>query len=139
MRLTGTAIAIATVLSAALLLHAKLKEPFGYVLAPSTESNKRNSEADILALKDGRLMLAWTEFYTSVGSDWGPSRIATMISTDQGRTWKDKTVLQENIGKMNVMEPDLLRLRSGKIAFLFCRKNSEADCQPMSRFSTNGG
>jgi sialidase-1 len=139
MRLTGTAIAIATLLSAALLLHAKLKEPFGYVLAPSTESNKRNSEADILALKDGRLMLAWTEFYTSVGSDWGPSRIATMMSTDQGRTWKNKTVLQENIGKMNVMEPDLLRLRSGKIAFLFCRKNSEADCLPMSRFSVDGG
>jgi hypothetical protein len=47
--------------------------------------------------------------------------------------------LQENIGAMNVMEPDLLRLRSGKIAFLFCRKNSEADCLPMARFSTDGG
>ena len=40
---------------------------------------------------------------------------------------------------MNVMEPDLLRLRSGKIAFAFCRKNSEADCRPMFRLSSNDG
>lgn len=84
-------------------------------------------------------MLAWTEFYTSLGSDWGAARIAAMFSSDQGQTWKDKAVLQENIGKMNVMEPDLLRLKSGRIAFLFCRKNSEADCLPLARFSNDGG
>ena len=62
-----------------------------------------------------------------------------MYSKDGGRTWKDKFTLQENIGTMNVMEPDLLRLRSGKIAFAFCRKNSEADCRPMFRISSNDG
>jgi sialidase-1 len=132
------ALSIALLLAAALLA-AKLKAPFEYVVAPSTETNKRNSEADMLVLKDGRVMLAWTEFYTAVGSDWGQARIGAMFSSDRGRTWKDKMVLQENIGTMNVMEPDLLRLRSGRIAFLFCRKNSEADCLPMARFSTDGG
>ena len=51
-----------------------------------------------------------------------------MYSSDRGRTWSGKFTLQENIGAMNVMEPAFLRLRSGKILFAFCRKNSEADC-----------
>ncbi len=126
-------------LAAVLLMGAKLKAPFEYLVAPSTDQNRRNSEGDMLMLKDGRLMLAWTEFFTAAGSDWGQAQIAAVFSKDQGKTWSGKTVLQENIGKMNVMEPDLLRLRSGKVAFLFCRKNSEADCLPMSRISTDGG
>ena len=116
-------------------LLAALRKPFQYFVAPATESNMRNSEADMLRLKDGRLLLAWTEFYTSKGSDWGPARIAAMFSRDKGRTWTAKYTLQENIGRMNVMEPDLLRLRSGKVLLLFCRKNSEADCLPMLRRS----
>ena len=114
-------------------LAADLEEPFEYFVAPSTDANKRNSEADMLVTKDGRVMLAWTEFYTSEGSDWGKARISAMYSSDGGRTWKDKFTLQENIGNMNVMEPDLLRLRSGKIAFVFVQKNSEGDCRPMFR------
>lgn len=129
----------AGVLSVCAAVFAQLREPFEMVVAPSSEGNMRNSEGDMLPLKDGRLMLAWTEFYTAAGSDWGAARIAALFSKDQGRTWTDKTVLQENIGKMNVMEPDLLRLKSGKVAFLFCRKNSEADCLPMARFSRDGG
>jgi hypothetical protein len=36
-----------------------------------------------------------------------------MFSRDQGRSWSGKCTLQENIGGMNVMGPDLLRLESG--------------------------
>jgi Neuraminidase (sialidase) len=122
-----------------LALAAGLEAPFEFLVAPSTEGNRRNSEADMIALKNGKLMLVWTEFYTSQGSDWGSARLAAMWSSDGGRTWKDKATLQENIGQMNVMEPDLLRLRSGKILFVFVRKNSEGDCAPMVRFSTNDG
>ena len=120
-------------------LAANLRQPLESVVAPATDANLRNSEADMLVLGDGRLMLAWTEFYTSKGSDWAPARISAMYSKDKGATWQGKFTLQENIGKMNVMEPDLLRLQSGKVLFLFCRKNSEADCQPMVRRSNDGG
>jgi len=116
-------------------LAAGLRDPFEYLVAPAGESNMRNSEADMLRLKDGRLMLAWIEFYTAQGSDWGPARIAAMFSNDKGRSWSGKYALQENVGRMNVMEPDLLRLKSGKVLFLFCRKNSEADCRPFVRIS----
>src|SRR4051812_32559941 len=91
----------------------------------------------MLHLRDGRLLLAWIDFQGAKGSDWAPARISAMRSSDRGKTWSDKFTLQENIGKMNVMEPDLLRLKSGKVLFLFCRKNSEADCAPMVRRSSD--
>jgi sialidase-1 len=116
---------------------AAAPQGFEQMLAPSTQENRRNSEADILALPGRRLLLAWTEFYTAQGSDWGAARLASRWSRDGGRTWSEKTVLQENIAAMNVMEPDLLRLRSGKVLFAFCRKNSEADCAPMIRESAD--
>lgn len=111
--------------------------PFEYIFAPAGENNPRNSEADMLVLKDGRLLLAWIEFLGDSSSDWGGARISAKISKDRGATWGEKFTLQENIGAMNVMEPDLLRLKSGKVLFLFCRKNSPADCQPMVRISTD--
>ncbi|MCX6624300.1 MAG: sialidase family protein [Acidobacteria bacterium] len=120
-------------------LAGTLRQPFEYLVAPSTESNLRNSEGDVLEFRDGRLMLAWCDFFSPQGSDWAPSRISAMISKDRGRTWGGKFTLQENIGRMNVMEPDLLRLKSGKVLFLFCRKNSEADCRPMVRQSSDDG
>ncbi len=103
--------------------------------APAVPGNMRNSEADALVLRDGRLLLAWTEFMGDGKSDWTGARLSARISSDQGKTWGERFTLQENIGKMNVMEPDLLRLKSGKVLFLFARKNSEADCAPMVRIS----
>ena len=87
MRISMYAIA-AMAVGIAVLLAAELKEPFEFLVAPSTESNKRNSEADMLVTKDGRVMLAWTEFYTSEGSDWGKARISAMYSNDGGEPGK---------------------------------------------------
>ncbi|HEU0120250.1 MAG TPA: sialidase family protein [Bryobacteraceae bacterium] len=103
--------------------------------APAGPGNRRNSEADALVLRDGRILFTWIEFQGDGGSDWAGARLSARISSDQGQTWGEKFTLQENIGTMNVMEPDLLRLKSGKVLFLFCRKNSPADCAPMVRIS----
>src|SRR5215475_14232900 len=94
---------------------AALRQPFEYLVAPAGENNQRNSEADMLLLRDGRLLLAWIDFYGPAGSDWAQARISGRYSSDRGRSWGDKFSLQENIGDMNVMEPDLLRLKSGKV------------------------
>ncbi len=127
----------AVLIAAAFCIGAALKQPFEFFVAPAGPDNQRNSEADMLQLRDGRLMLAWIDFHGAAGSDWANASISAKYSKNQGRTWGDKTTLQENIGQMNVMEPDLLRLRSGKVLFLFCRKNSEADCRPMVRVSAD--
>ncbi len=103
--------------------------------APAVPGNMRNSEADAVVLRDGRILFAWTEFIGDGKSDWTTARLSARISSDQGLTWGDRFTLQENIGAMNVMEPDLLRLKSGKILFIFCRKNSPADAAPFVRIS----
>lgn len=127
----------AAMLVAAAVCAAALRQPLEYLVAPAGDNNQRNSEADMLLLRDGRLLLAWIDFHGPAGSDWAEARISARYSSDRGRTWGDKFTLQENIGQMNVMEPDLLRLKSGKVLFLFCRKNSEADCRPMVRLSSD--
>lgn len=134
-----TIIRISVALAAALpvLPAAARQNIFHYLVAPAGPDNPRNSEADVLRLRDGRLLLVWTRFSSGGGEDWDPAFLAARISEDQGRSWGPEFVLQENIGRMNVMEPDLLRLRSGKILFFFCRKNSPADCLPMLRVSTD--
>lgn len=117
-------------------LLAAPKLPFFQDFAPASPENPRNSEADILVRRDGSLLLAWTQF-SGGRSDWAGARIAARTSKDRGATWSENFELQPNIGAMNVMEPDLLRLRSGKVLFLFCRKNSPADCAPMVRLSSD--
>ena len=104
-----------------------------YVAVPAHPGNNRNSEATILNLRHHRLLLAWTEFYSSNGRDSGPARISAMTSNNGGRTWSGQRVLQPNIGQLNVMEANLLRLHDGKIFFVFVRKNSSADCTPLYR------
>lgn len=121
---------------AALALAVEKGQFFSYIVVPAHPGNRRNSEGAILKLHKG-LLLAWTEFYTDNSSDWGPSRISAMTSFDGGKSWGDKRVLQPNIGKMNVMEADLVRLHGGKVLFVFARKNSEADCAPMVRISSD--
>ena len=115
-------------------------EPFHLVVAPVGEANPRNSEAAIVPLKDGTLLLGWTEFYAGDGADHGPARISGKISSDGGQTWGEKFTLIENDGGCNVMEVNFIRLKDGKLALLYCQKNSEsADCRVMMRTSGDEG
>jgi len=110
------------------------------VIAPATAANPRNSEGAIVELKDGSLLLGWTEFYAGRGEDHGPARLVGRISSDGGETWREKYTLVENDGGCNVMEVNFLRLESGEIALFYCQKNSEsADCRIMVRASADEG
>ncbi len=113
---------------------------FHLVVAPATPENPRNSEAAIVPLKDGRLLLGWTEFYAGGGADHAPARLVGKVSADGGKTWGDKHTLVENDGGCNVMEVNFLRLTSGDIALFHCQKNTEStDCRIMMRTSGDEG
>lgn len=115
-------------------------ETFEYFVAPVGSKNPRNSEAAIIPLKNGSLLLGWTEFYAGNGEDHGPARLSGKISTDGGRTWGEKYTLVENDGGRNVMEVNFLRLLNGKIALFYCQKNTEStDCRVMMRTSSDEG
>jgi sialidase-1 len=113
---------------------------FHLTVGPVGPDNPRNSEAAIVALTDGRLLLGWTEFYAGTADDHGPARIVGRVSADGGRSWRDKYTLVEDDGGCNVMEVNFLRLRSGALAIFHCQKNAEeADCRIMMRTSTDEG
>lgn len=115
-------------------------EPYHTVVAPVGPQNPRNSEAAIIPLKDGALLLGWTEFYAGDGADHGPACISGKLSRDGGKTWGDKYTLVENDGGCNVMEVNFLRTKDGRIALFYCQKNSEGgDCRVMMRTSADEG
>ena len=61
-------------------------EPFELRVAPVSRSNRRNSEATVIDLTDGSLLLAYTRFRAGV-HDLSPADIVTCVSSDFGRTW----------------------------------------------------
>ena len=107
------------------------------VLLPPGPKNPRNSEGDLIRLRDGRLMLVYTHFEGGAG-DHAAAYLAARYSSDGGRTWtdQDETVLPNEAG-LNVMSVSLLRLADGRIALFYLRKNSQQDCRPVVRFSTD--
>ncbi len=134
---------VGLMLLAALGAMAQVEEAdgvFHLMVAPVGAENPRNSEAAIVPLRDGSLLLGWTEFYAGSGADHGPARIVGRVSSDGGLTWGDKYTLVENDGGCNVMEVNFLRLRDGRLALFHCQKNSEAtDCRVMMRTSSDDG
>ena len=121
-------------------LTATAAEPVHLTVAPVKPDNPRNSEAAIIPLSEGRLLLGWTEFYAGNGADHGPARLAGKISKDLGRTWGDQYTLVENDGGCNVMEVNFLRLKDNSIALFYCQKNTEdSDCRVMMRVSKDEG
>ncbi len=99
--------------------------------------NPRNSEGDFIQLKNGDILFIYTHFTEGAGDHAG-AYLAGRISSDDGKTWtsEDMTILP-NEGDMNVMSVSLLRLTDGRIALFYLRKNSEADCIPYMRTSTD--
>src|SRR5881394_1216716 len=108
------------------------------LLAPGN-NNPRNSEGDFMPLNNGILMFVYSRFTGGSGDD-GRADLAAIYSGDGGKSWslRYEPVL-EHEGKQNVMSVSLLRLGESEIALFYLRKNSEADCVPMMRLSTDEG
>jgi Neuraminidase (sialidase) len=104
---------------------------------PARAGNPRNTEGSFLALRDGRLLFAYSKF-TGGGNDGDTATIAGRYSNDRGETWsKEDVTLVANEGAMNVMSASLLRLRDGRIAMFYLKKNSVSDCHPFLRYSSD--
>ncbi|MCL5098673.1 MAG: glycoside hydrolase [Candidatus Omnitrophica bacterium] len=122
-------------------VHAADSPPiFKLTVAPVGPQNPRNSEAAIVPLNDGSLLLGWTEFYAGSSEDHGPARISGRVSHDGGKTWSSQRTLVENDGGCNVMEVNFLRLKKDRIALFYCQKNTpETDCRVRMRVSDDEG
>ena len=95
--------------------------------ALATDLHPRNSEGDTIVLKDGSLLVGWTEFQQA-NTDFTTAHIAGRKSTDGGKTWGEQFVLQQNIGQLNTMSLSFLRLRdTGELLMFVLVKNSKTD------------
>jgi len=107
-------------------------------MIPTDKAHPRRGEGDLIVLKDGSLLLAYTEFYGG-SSDFSPARIVGIKSFNNGYSWSKPFILQENIGKCNVMSVSLIRLKTGEIAFFYGVKNSFEDLKFYMRKSFDEG
>ena len=108
-------------------------------LLPPEANNPRNSEGDFMALNSGILMFVYSRFTGGSGDD-ARANLAAIYSGDGGKTWSLRwEPILEHEGKQNVMSVSLLRLGESEIALFYLRKNSDADCVPMMRLSTDEG
>lgn len=107
-------------------------------LFPATAEKPRYSEGSILALRDGSLLFATTEFLGS-GTDHATAHIIGRTSRDGGITWEPARILQPNVGKQNVMSVTLRRLprtaAGSPVAMFYLVKNSNTDLKAYVRFS----
>jgi len=86
--------------------------------------NPRNSEGDFVTLQDGRLLFVYTHLTGGSGDD-ARAYLAGRFSSDGGQTWSQRdTLILPNEARQNVMSVSLLRLKNGKIALFYLRKNT---------------
>ncbi len=109
----------------------------------ANNEHPRYSEGSVAVLQDGRLLYATTEFMGS-GSDFATARIVAVESADGGRTWSEPRVLQENVGKQNVMSVTLRRLTpsalpGAPLGCFYLVKNSPSDLDVYLKISTDEG
>jgi len=101
------------------------------------EGNPRNSEGDFIQLKDGRILFIYTHFTSGTG-DHASAYLAGRYSEDGGKSWTEEDeIILSNEGAMNIMSVSLLRLNTGEVALFYLRKNSDSDCIPYMRISTD--
>lgn len=116
---------------------------FAVDVFPADAEHPRYSEGSVAVLRDGRLLYATTEFDAS-SSDFARARVVAVESADEGRTWGPRRVLQENVGKMNVMSASLFRLLpgatfDGPIGLLYLQKDSHTVLNAFLRASEDEG
>ena len=107
---------------------------------PATPEHPRYSEGSVITLTDGRLLFATTQFVGG-GADHATAQILSRTSSDGGRTWDAPRLLQENVGKQNVMSVTLRRLQydrqDGPIGLFYLVKNGPNDLRIQLRISTD--
>lgn len=115
-------------------------EPIEMIVVPGSAQCPRNSEAAIVELLDGRLLLAWTEFCAGSGGDHDQARLSGKTSSDRGRSWSEQFTIVDSEGAWkNCMQPDFQRLPSGELLLFYIHKNSDLDTRMFLRRSSDDG
>lgn len=108
--------------------------PDFYDIVKATEEDPRSGEGDMVVLRDGRIMFAYTSFRQ--GRDDARADIVARVSSDRGRTWTEPELLVSGDEALeNVMSVSFLRPRSGGVLLFYLRKDSRSRCRALVRRS----
>ena len=106
-------------------------------LVEADENHQRTGEADIIELAGGELLMAFTDFRSSL--DDASAVIRACRSSDGGKSWTRPKVLIENEGRMNVAAVSFQRLSPKNLLLFYGRRNSEQDTIMVMRHSSDDG
>jgi hypothetical protein len=106
----------------------------------TSANNPRNGESTFTRLNDGRILYAYTEYFSTCGEDHGMARIRSAVSCDEGETWSDpKITIEMDEGAQNIMSPSLVTMPDGRAGIFYLRKEIMSDggltCMPCFRRS----
>ena len=113
----------------------------------ATAEHPRNDSASIVELAGGELFMVWIEMHASdlEANDEAPSSIASMRSSDGGRSWGDyRIVASPREGDLSVYNPSLALLPDDDLLFFYLRYHCLDFDKPLSstgciRRSSDGG
>ena len=133
------------------------------IIVPATPASPKHGEQTVIKLKDGRLLLLWSEFLREdllpaaerpppsplrkdpTGDD-GYARISGMTSADGGRTWsKPWVVVDDKDALVNCMSPGLTRMKDGRLLLAYSWRSggngatNYGNCAKMVRISGDEG
>ena len=127
-----------------------LKPVHDEVICPWSPEFPRHDHQLIFPLDEKRLMLVWSEYYSKNpnadtkkgGAGIGDSvscQISSKISTDRGRTWGERFVLQPNEWEHNVKHSNLVRISDSEILLSYVGWDSNAQRNVFARRSLDNG
>lgn len=94
-----------------------------------TDGNPRNSEGDFIALKDGRIMFAYSRYKGKGSGDHCPCDIASIYSSDGGRSFDLTPRILASASEHNtenIMSVSLLRMQNGDLGLFYLIKHENA-------------
>jgi len=104
------------------------------LLIRANSENHRNSEGDLIVLRDGTIMLAYTKYSGNHAKDGymadeDEAEIYAVFSHDDGETWGEgRTLLKKYDDELNIMSVTLRRMQDGAIGMFHLRKHPNGDC-----------
>ncbi len=108
-------------------------------ITPSS-GNPRNSEGDMIQLRDGKWLLIYSRFTGKSDDDDDRAELASRYSSDGGKHWSsDDVIVARPEDAINLMSVTLTRISKREIGLFYLRKRSVSDCRPVLRRSTDEG
>ena len=114
----------------------------GKILVAADSVFPKNGEGATIRLKDNRLLHMVSRHMKGKkgASDFWPSIIAKMYSSDNGVTWTNPEKVFENLkGARTCMQPSLIHMANGELGVAYSKYESSENAVKVFRYSKDGG